>query len=163
MIKDVIVKKAGKKGKGVFALKNFKKGEFIFRDKKGKIVKRKDVNKLSKDDQKHLNEVDEEPFEIMQSPGKYINHSCNPNAIPKGRSIYALKPIKRGEEITTDYRVTGLFKNKWKCYCGSKNCKGWVISDFFTLPEKLQKRYLPYTIKVIKEEYKKRLKKTKES
>jgi hypothetical protein len=70
--------------------------------------------------------------------------------------LFALKRIKAGEEITTDYRVNGLFKNRWRCYCGSKNCNGWVVSDFFTLPERLQKKYLPYTPRFIREEYERR-------
>jgi hypothetical protein len=71
----------------------------------------------------------------------------------KGCRRYAIKSIKKGQEITIDARITGLFNNRWKCYCGSKNCTGWVTSNFFTLSEKLQKKYLPYTIKDIREEY----------
>jgi len=153
MKKYVIVKDARKKGKGVFALKNFKKGEFIFRGKKGRVIHRKDLPKLSKDDGMHLNEVDYNTYEIMQAPEKFLNHSCDPNSISKGRSLFALKPIRKGEEITVDYRINAFDRNRWRCYCGSKNCKGWCISDFFTIPEKLQKKYLPYTIKVIREEY----------
>ena len=153
MVDNVVVRKAGRKGKGVFALKGFKKGELVFRNKIGKIVKKKDLDKLSKEDKKHLGEIDSKTFEIMQPPRVCVNHSCNPNSANKGTSFFALRKIKKGYEITTDYRVTGLFKNKWKCHCGSKNCKGYVISDFFTLPPKLQKRYLPYTIKAIRDQY----------
>lgn len=81
MIKDAIVKDAGKKGKGVFALKNFKKGEFIFRCKKGRIIHRKDFPKLSRDDLDHLDEVDYDTFEILRAPAKFLNHSCDPNSI----------------------------------------------------------------------------------
>jgi hypothetical protein len=35
MIRDVIVKAAGNKGQGVFALRDFAKGEFIFRRRHG--------------------------------------------------------------------------------------------------------------------------------
>jgi len=153
MIKDVIVKDAGKKGKGVFALRSFKKGEFIFRSKKGRIVHKKDLPKLSKWELRHLNEIDKDTFEIETAPGCYINHSCDSNAIGKGNGLYALKSIKKGQEITADYRINGLFNNRWKCHCGSKNCTGWVTSNFFTLSEKLQKKYLHYTIKDIREEY----------
>jgi len=156
MIKDVIVEDAGKKGKGVFALRNFKKGEFIFHYKKGRIVHRKDFAKLSHDNLDHLNEVDYDTFEIMRTPEKFINHSCEPNSIVKGRYLFALKAIKKGEEITGDYRINAFAKDRWRCYCGSKSCTGWIVGDFFSLPEKLQKKYLPYTIKVIREEYKRR-------
>jgi hypothetical protein len=35
MITDIIVKDAGVKGQGVFALRDFAKGEFIFRRRQG--------------------------------------------------------------------------------------------------------------------------------
>lgn len=159
MIKDVIVKDACKKGRGVFALRDFKKREFIFRGKKGRIVHKKDLPKLSHDDGMHLNEIDYNTFEVMRAPEKFINHSCDPNSIFRGRSVFALKPIKKGQEITGDYRINAFDGRRWRCYCGSKNCKSWVISDFFTLSEKLQKKYLPYTIKPIRQEYLRRHKK----
>ncbi|MBI2233221.1 MAG: SET domain-containing protein-lysine N-methyltransferase [Candidatus Aenigmarchaeota archaeon] len=156
MIKSICVKQAGKKGKGVFAAKDFKKEELIVKGKKGKIFHTKTARKLSRDDKIHLNELDKDKWEIMGVPERFINHSCDPNAIPKGRSYFASKSIKSGQEITVDYRISAYTKQKWKCHCNSKNCTGWVISDFFSMPEKLQKKYLPFTLKFIKKEYKKR-------
>ena len=156
MIKSIYIKQAGKKGNGVFAVKDFKKGELIVKGKKGKIVYTKNVRKLSRDDKIHLNELDKDKWEIMRIPECFINHSCDPNAIATGRSYVALKSIKKRQEITVDYRINTYTKQKWKCYCNSKNCTGWVISDFFSMPEKLQKKYLPFTLKFIKKEYKKR-------
>lgn len=156
MITDVAIQDAGKKGKGIFALKNFRKGEFIFCSRRGPLVKNKDIHTLSREDQQHLGEIDRDTCEIMRSPGRYINHSCDPNVIAKGSYFYAWKDIGKGKELTADYRTSGNFNNKWKCYCGSKNCTGWVVSNFFTLPEDLQKIYLPYAPKFIRDEYKKR-------
>jgi len=156
MIKDIVIKETKNKGLGVFALRDFKKGEFIFRYMRAKIVTGKDFKKLTSWEGDHLDELDDDKFEILSGPSAYVNHSCDPNALKKDRSYYALRPIKKGEEICHDYRDKGIFKNKWKCHCGSKNCKGYIISDFFTLPEEKQRLYLPYTLKVIKEEYKKR-------
>jgi hypothetical protein len=96
MIKEVVVKAAGKKGKGVFALRRFKRGEFVFRGKKGRIVHIQDLSNLSEDDRMHLNEIDYDTFEVLNSPEKFLNHSCDPNSIGKGRSLFALKPINRG-------------------------------------------------------------------
>ena len=162
--KNIFIARAGKttayqdrkkrvQGLGVFANKDFKKGEFIFRFRKGKIINRKDLNKLTKWESNHLDELDGDKFEIVEKPGWLVNHSCDPNAVQKGRSYLALKKIKKGQEISVDYRTKGIFKNKWKCNCGSKSCKGYVISDFFTLSEKSQKLYLPYTLKKIKKAY----------
>ncbi len=155
MVKNIVVKETKNKGKGVFALKDFRKGEFIFRYKKGKVITRKNLNNLTKWESDHIDELDNNKFELMKKPACFVNHSCDPNTITKGRSYFALKNIKIGQEICVDYRSKGIFKNKWKCVCGSKKCKGYIISDFFTLPEKVQKIYLPYTLKSIKTEYKK--------
>ena len=105
MIKDVIIKETKGKGKGVFALRDFKKGEFIFQSRKGKIVKLNDIPKLPKEEQNHINQIAKGVFEVQRSPECYINHSCDPNAASKGKKLIALKTIKKGEEITTDYRV----------------------------------------------------------
>ena len=157
MIKDVHVKSFGRKGKRVFALRAFKKDEFIFRTRRGRIIKQKDLYKLSKEDQIHLDQIDKGVFEVLPSPQCYINHSCDPNAILKGKSLFALKSIKSGEEITADYRISALNEG-WtqKCLCGSKKCEGTIKGDFFTMSEELQKTYLPYAPKFIQEEYKKR-------
>ena len=156
MIKDVQIGDAGKKGQGVFALKNFKKGTFVFRSLRGKIVHKKDSPKLTMDDRMHLNEIDYNTWEIMRSPGRFMNHSCDPNTIQKGLSYIAIKNIKAGEEVTGEYRINAFDKNRWRCYCGSKNCKKWLRSDFFDIDSKLQKKYLPFAPRFIQEEYKKR-------
>ena len=98
MMEDVIVKGAGKKGKGVFALRSFKKGEFILRYKRGEVAHKGGLAKLSRDDSVHLNEVDYDTWEIMRIPERFINHSCEPNSIAKGRSVFALRPIMGGRE-----------------------------------------------------------------
>jgi len=152
---NIIIKETKNKDKGVFANKNFKKGEFIFGYDKGKIVTRKDFKKLTEWELVHLDELGDNKFEVMMPPACYVNHSCEPNAIQKGRKYFALKPIRKKNEITTDYRAKGIFKNKWRCNCASKICNGYVISDFFALPELSQKLYLPYTLKSIQKEYRK--------
>ncbi|MFA4873194.1 MAG: SET domain-containing protein-lysine N-methyltransferase [Patescibacteria group bacterium] len=158
MRKGVEIKEAEKKGKGVFALRNFRKGEVVFVNYRGRSVKERDLEKILKSEGDHLNEIDRETWEIMNPPGRFVNHSCNPNAIPKESSkkkvpYFALKSIKKGEEITVDYRINAHTGNTWKCNCGNKNCSGKVTSDFFTLSESLQKKYLPYSSKFIKNEY----------
>ena len=71
--------------------------------------------------------------------GRYWNHSCNPNCYMKSRSdgfttLFALKNIKEGDEITYNYAMTEL---SWvtnaketyvKCLCGEKKCKGKILS-----------------------------------
>lgn len=158
MRENVEIKKTNRKGKGIFALKNFHKGEVVFINLRGELVDAKNLEKILKSEGDHLNEIDAKTWEIMNPPGRFINHSCDPNSIPKESSIkkvpyIALKLIKKGDEITVDYRINAHDGNTWECHCGSKNCSRKITSDFFSLSEKLQKKYLPFSPKYIKDKY----------
>lgn len=138
---DFIVKK-NNKGFGIYANKNFKKGETIcvFIGKKTKPdnlgFKLNDFQKAS------INPLQISRnyyLEIDKSFYIYFNHSCNPNAgFRKTAELFAIKNIKKDKEITYDYSTT--IDESFKCECGAKNCRG-AISDFFALPKKLQEYY----------------------
>lgn len=77
---------------------------------------------------------------------RFINHSCNPNCETQkwfvfpvtsftfSRNvngeirvgIFALKDIKAGSELTFDYQFERFGGKKQKCYCGEKNCRGYL-------------------------------------
>ena len=156
MIKDIIVKDAGKKGKGVFALRSFSKGEFIFRRRHGSVVQSEEVSSLSGEEQTHLCELDWNRSTILLPPGCYLNHSCDPNAMRKGTYVYAWKDITKGEEITIDYRLNAFTNERCVCYCGSQNCPGYFDLSFFSLSEERQIAYFPYAPKFIQDEYRRR-------
>jgi len=69
---------------------------------------------------------------------RWINHSCEPNCEAReedGRVyIYALRDIKRGEELNYDYglimeqRHTPALKRAYACLCGSPNCRGTLLA-----------------------------------
>jgi SET domain-containing protein len=55
----------------------------------------------------------------------YINHSCEPNAYMRGAPgnkiiFFALRDIKKGEEITINYRDP---EHPEKCRCGARKCR----------------------------------------
>src|SRR5882762_6799999 len=58
MIGDVAVRGAGRKGLGVFALRQFDKGEFIFRRRYGRIVANTRILSLTREERRHLCEID---------------------------------------------------------------------------------------------------------
>lgn len=120
------IKKSKKHGRGLFVLKDFREGEEVYSHKKGRIVNYGEIQNLSKQEKMHLDKIGENKYEIIEPPGCYINHSCNPNAKEKNRIGYALKNIKRGKEITIDYDKIAYLKKPFKCRCGSKNCRGFV-------------------------------------
>lgn len=153
MIGDVEVRDAGAKGKGVFALRGFRKGEFIFRRRHGRIVTASGIRKLSSDDRRHLCELDRRRSAVLLPPGCFLNHSCEPNAMRSGVKVFAWRRIRRGKEITIDYRLNAFGGERWSCACGSANCKGTIVGDFFSLDERTQRSYLPYAPGFIQREY----------
>lgn len=150
----IILKKTRKKGKGVFANQNFKKGQIILHHDKSKLKKidKKDLHKVPKSKQNHLDYVGNNKYIVDFSSFSYINHSCNPNCYVKYKNttvidVIALRNIKKGEEINYDYSIDASDPWKMKCQCGSKNCRKIVYGDYFKLPKKLQKKYWKYVPK----------------
>lgn len=58
---------------------------------------------------------------------RFLNHSCDPNAVLDGRVLLARRAIAADEEVTFDYDT-----NEWDmaepflCNCGTRRCRGWV-------------------------------------
>ena len=65
---------------------------------------------------------------------RLINHSCNPNCEVFGKGlkiwVYAMKNIKKGDELSYDYGFSfdEDFKN-YPCKCRSKNCAGFIVRE----------------------------------
>ncbi|TME68389.1 MAG: SET domain-containing protein [Chloroflexi bacterium] len=156
MITDVVVRDAPPKGKGVFALRSFRKGEFIFRRRHGRVVSRRQEAQLSAEDGRHLTELDFDRSAVLLPPGCYLNHSCEPNAMRSGVKVFAWRALRKGEEITIDYRLNAFSDVRSRCRCGSRNCAGIVQWSFFALDPKRQRRYLPYAPDFIRREYRRR-------
>jgi uncharacterized protein len=137
-------------GRGIFAKVDFKKGDPIFTwrgvSKKGKKVKYPYIGRTW---------LPVGEFEWLapprNSPGWYINHSCNPNAgIKDSIKIVAMKNIKRGEEVTIDYSTSESEKGWYlKCHCKSKNCRG-IIRSYEFLPPKLKQKYRDFISEYLK-------------
>ena len=62
---------------------------------------------------------------LMQPPEKYVNHSCEANTEVKNHCDVAIRYIKKGDEITSDYNKKGSFVS-FICKCGSKRCRGII-------------------------------------
>jgi len=142
-----MVKKSGISGKGVFSNRSFRKGEVILEMDDSYVVT--DPSKLT--NEQHESELDylaDGKIVIMQTPEKYINHSCDPNSYVKTvdgiRKVLAMRDIQKGEEIVGDYSINGYNEGTFKCRCGSKNCRLVYQGNFFKLPKALQNKYLPY-------------------
>lgn len=156
MIGDVEVREAGTKGQGVFALRDFAPGQFIFRRRNGRVVTTDQIPSLSPEEQIHLTELDWDRFAIVLAPGAFLNHSCDPNALRSGVKVFAWRAIRAGDEITIDYRLNAFGDDRWDCHCGSANCPGFVHGGFLDMDEERQKLLLPYAPPFIVREYRRR-------
>lgn len=119
---DVKVKKSTINQKGVFALRQFQKGETVLKWHP-KILNRTEFKNL-KESQKHYLYKFGQKYFLMQAPEKYVNHSCEPNTEVKNTSDIAIRNINKGEEITSDYGKSAFVP--FKCHCGSQKCRGWI-------------------------------------
>jgi hypothetical protein len=154
MIGDVEVRDAGPRGKGVFALRDFAPGEFIFRRRHARVVSEHELPSLTPDELMHLCELDWEVYAILEPPGKYLNHACDPNAMRSGVKVFAWRPIRAGDEILIDYRLNATRGERWTCLCGTPSCLGYVeAGGFFAMDGQRQRDYLPYAPKFIRAEY----------
>ena len=148
----VTIAKTCNTGKGIFAIQDVKKGEDIFTFR-GKIVRDRDYARKLKCTLQIGKNLWVDPE--IGSFGRYINHSCSPNAGIRGKQkIVAMKNIKRGEEVTLDYSITDDDPQwKIKCKCQSKNCRKLIKSIQF-LPKGPYKKYEPFIPKFLQKSYK---------
>ena len=140
IVNKFIIKK-DVKGYGVYAARDFKKGEKIH-VLGGKISTPKSIALHQKNFKRGIIDplqIGDDKYLELDALSVKFNHSCDPNASLREMStLYAFKNIKKGEEITYDYSTT-IDESFW-CKCGSKNCRG-VIYDFFSLPNKAKRYY----------------------
>ena len=119
---DVIVKNSKIQGKGVFAARNFRKGETIMRWDTSTVLIKQDALKIPLKERKYL-VFTNGLFILAQAPEKYLNHSCIPNTMEKTHCDIALRNISKGEELTTDYSLDAPPHIKMKCRCKNSSCK----------------------------------------
>jgi uncharacterized protein len=119
-------------GKGAYALQNIPARKKIG-DLGGIIITMKEAMRVVKN-LKVINcvELDNNlALNASANPNdmRFINHSCGPNTfmrVMKDRvEFYALKNIKKGEELSCDYGETH-HEGTLPCKCGAKNCRGFI-------------------------------------
>ncbi|MDO8452390.1 MAG: SET domain-containing protein [bacterium] len=140
-MQEPIVLKKSKFGKGVFSTKNIKAEEKICTIK-GEKINSADLSRVAETGRNVLVDplqIGQDEFLIVESPCLYLNHSCEPNSgIRNAVELFAIKPIKEGEEIVFDYSTTWL--EGFSCECGSENCRKHV-GDYFTIPKAQRNKY----------------------
>jgi SET domain-containing protein len=119
---NVVVKKSEIHGNGVFAARNFKKGETVLKWDTSNELTKEEVRKLPEKEKRYITYLDGK-FVLMKSPERYVNHSCDANTTAKNYCDVAVIDIKMGEEITANYSEECIPTLRMKCSCGSKKCR----------------------------------------
>lgn len=122
MPQDIVIKKSKISGLGVFANRNFRKGEVVLKWRMSKILTKPQADKLSKKLKNYIFRICRNKYVLQQSPERYVNHSCIANTYVRGTCDIASRNIKKGEEITSNYTPEAIHVS-FKCRCGKKNCR----------------------------------------
>ena len=124
---------------GLYANRDIKKGTRIV-EYKGKIisVKRSELDPKFDNGKAiylfNINKRFDLDGDFKFNTARLINHSCNPNCEVFGVGlkiwVFAMKNIKKGDELSYDYGFSfdKDFK-KYPCKCRSKNCAGFIVRE----------------------------------
>jgi len=101
-MKDVTIGRGNLAGKGVYANRDFKKGEVVIRYNL-KTLTEEEFENLSESEQMFTH-IRQGVTYLYSEPERYVNHSDNPNTEQDFNNDcdVALRNIPRGERITTD-------------------------------------------------------------
>ncbi|XP_033758364.1 uncharacterized protein LOC117340710 [Pecten maximus] len=127
-------------GRGLFCKRNIDGGEMII-EYAGEVIRSSLTDKREKYYESkgigcymfRIDDVDVVDATMRGSAARFINHSCEPNCYSKviqvdGKKhivIFASRAIKRGEELTYDYKFP-IEEVKIPCTCGQKRCRKYL-------------------------------------
>lgn len=141
----IVIKKSGKKGKGMYAKELIKRGETVLTW--GGVYTNKENANKAKREGRLVFQLDDNLYSVEdreEDIGYYINHSCDSNTWMKNAfTLVAKKDIKIGEEVTVDYALfesDESYTSKWTCKCKSSFCRKKITGKDWQLSE-VQKRY----------------------
>ena len=136
------MRRAGKKGMGLFCSEPLAKGQFIT-EYVGEVLDERTyaARKAAYDEagQRHFYFMTVSGSEIIDAfqrgnLGRFINHSCAPNCetqkwMVNGElciGLFALQDIPGGTELTFDYNFERYGDKPMRCFCGTKSCRGFI-------------------------------------
>ena len=126
-------------GRGLFASRPIAEGETILQFS-GRELPLNAVRALGEAAANAL-QIGIDRYLYLDEPGRFANHSCDPNAAVLDDSLLtAIREIRAGEEICFDYSTT--ISDGWtmECLCGAPDCRRLIVA-FQLLPEPLRRRY----------------------
>jgi uncharacterized protein len=136
-------------GRGLVAVEDIAAGEVVA-VKGGHVVTTEELRTLPAERQEsevqiadglHLAALDEDEYESVML---FLNHSCEPNVGFGGNIVLvAMRDVRAGEELTTDYALFDDYEGSMECNCGRPSCRGRVDGRDWRRRD-LQERYRGY-------------------
>jgi SET domain-containing protein len=123
---DIEVRKSKIEGRGVFALRDFKPGAVVVEWDTTNTLSDREYEQLPEDQRSYVARF-KGGWLYMLEPARYVNHSCDPNAIPLNGADVAIREIRAGDEITSDYRSVMPIGERMECRCGASTCMGYIV------------------------------------
>jgi SET domain-containing protein len=126
------VRRSGIQGRGVFAAATIRARQKLGNFTGELIGQREGRRRAAKRERIAIVELHDGKAIDGQHGGnlfRYLNHSCSPNTFIRilGRHVefYALRGIRRGEELTCDYGESHHNGTR-PCTCGTAKCRGFI-------------------------------------
>jgi SET domain-containing protein len=139
------IRRSSIQGRGVFATRKIREDALII-EYRGEVISDEEADRRYpfEDDERHhtflflLDDGSVIDAGVKGNAAKYINHSCDPNceAVEEDGHIfiYALRDIRKGEELVYDYNYildephNAANKKLYPCHCGAKKCRGTILA-----------------------------------
>lgn len=122
---SIIIKFSPINGSGVFATRNICCGEVVVYWRNTRAISQSEFEALPSEEQRYI-DIQIDKILLIGTPERFINHSCEANTKPGILCDIALRDIKIGEEITTDYSNFYIPLGPFQCNCNSKNCRRYI-------------------------------------
>jgi len=119
---NVEVRESQIQGRGLYAKRAFDSGEVVLRWDISHTIPNEQVTALPEQERRYTHPLGEDRTLIVQSPERFVNHSCDGNTEVRDFCDVAVRRIEVGEEITSDYGTDGAVVS-FECQCGSEKCR----------------------------------------
>lgn len=136
-LKPFIMKGNSIAGYGIYANRDIRKGEVIFKGegRAQRIITKRFVEKHWNEDEKlhfrrYAYPISDEVFILWDDdPSEWApqNHCCTPNTEFDGLNVLAISDISKGQELTLDYaNFLDEHMEPFDCQCGTNGCRGKI-------------------------------------
>jgi len=124
---NITIKQSEIEGKGVFAARDFEKGERVLDLHDSLSLTSAQAKKVPEEYKQYIYYGSNKQV-LVQPPARFVNHSCDPNTGIRNLYGIARRDIKKNEEITKDYSKEKYPGLNMECNCGSENCNGIITA-----------------------------------